>query len=159
VLHFGYNDHTYEGEIDFQEYIKESAAMPSEPYQQNQPYPPPTYPPVNQPTYYPPAGLPPQGYYNPQLAPMPVSTSGWAIASLICSIVGIPLLGVIFGFIALNEISNSAGRIAGEGMAKAGIIIGFVVMALGIVLLIIWVIVIGGLILTTPTNSSFLAVY
>jgi Domain of unknown function (DUF4190) len=141
--------------------------MPSEPYQQNQPYPPPTYPPVNQPTYYPPAGpqppysaMPqPQGYYNPQLAPMPVSTSGWAIASLICSIVGVPLLGVIFGFIALNEISNSAGRIAGEGMAKAGIIIGFVVMALGIVFLIIWVIVIGGLILTTPTNSSFLALY
>ena len=141
--------------------------MPSEPYQQNQPYPPPMYPPVNQPTYYPPAGPlppysavpPPPGYYNPQLAPMPASTSGWAIASLICSIVGVPLLGVIFGFIALNEISNSAGRIVGEGMAKAGIIIGFVVMALGIVLLIIWVIVIGGLILTNPGNSTFLRLY
>src|SRR5215469_16326025 len=141
--------------------------MPSEPYQPNQPYPPSTYPPANQPTYYPPAGpFPPYsgapqapGYYNPGLAPMPVSTSGWAIASLICSIVGVPLLGVIFGFIALNEISNSAGRIAGEGMAKAGIIIGFVFMALGILLVIIWIIVIGGLILTTPSNSSFLALY
>jgi type III secretory pathway component EscU len=86
---------------------------------------------------------------------MPVSTSGWAIASLICSLVGVPILGVIFGFIALNEIRNSAGRIAGEGMAKAGIIIGFIVMALGIVLAIVWIVVIGGLILTTPTNTSF----
>ena len=137
--------------------------MPSEPYQQNQPYPPPTYPPASQPLYYPPPGPPvpyaagpqPQGYYNPQLAPMPVSTSGWAIASLICSLVGVPILGVIFGFIALNEIRNSAGRIAGEGMAKAGIIIGFIVMALGIVLAIVWIVVIGGLILTTPTNTSF----
>jgi hypothetical protein len=138
--------------------------MPSEPYQ---PYPPPTYPPANQPTYYPPAGQPPPysgapqppGYYNPGLAPMPVSTSGWAIASLICSLVGVPLLGVIFGFIALNEISNSAGRIAGEGMAKAGIIIGFVFMALGIVLIIIWIIVIGGLILTNPGTTTFLGLH
>jgi len=90
---------------------------------------------------------------------MPVSTSGWAIASLICSIVGVPLLGVIFGFIALNEISNSAGRIAGEGMAKAGIIIGFVFMALGILLVIIWIIVIGGLILNSPGNITYLGLY
>lgn len=141
--------------------------MPSEPYQPNQPYPPPTYPPANQPTYYPPAGPPPPysgapespGYYNPGLAPMPVSTSGWAIASLICSIVGVPLLGVIFGFIALNEISNSAGRLAGEGMAKAGIIVGFVVMALGIVFVIVLLFVLFGVILATPGHISFLGLY
>jgi hypothetical protein len=90
---------------------------------------------------------------------MPVPTSGWAIASFICSILGASLLGVIFGFIALNEISNSAGRIAGEGFAKAGIIIGFVFMALGIVAIIIWIIVFAGVILTYPGNITFLGMH
>jgi hypothetical protein len=141
--------------------VIEEPFMSQEPYQQNPPYPPP-YPSTSQVPYYPPpsyAQAPPPMYYNPELAPMPVSTSGWAIASLICSLVGIPLLGVIFGFIALGEIKNSFGRIGGEGMAKAGIIIGFVVMALTVLIAVVWVLFILGVILSSPSTnpSSFVA--
>jgi len=141
--------------------------MPYEPYPSNQPYPPsypPAYVPPSQPPYPPPGSPPyspmaqPPVYYNPQMAPMPVSTSGWAIASLICSLVGVQLLGIIFGFIALNEIKNSAGRIEGEGLAKAGIIIGFVFIGLGLLIVIVWFVVVGGLLLTAPSTApnSFL---
>ncbi len=136
--------------------------MQYEPYQQNQPVPPPYPPPPapgGQPPYYP--TYPPPGYsqvpqppvyYNPDLAPMPVSTSGWAIASLICSIVGFPLFGVIFGFVALGEIKNSSGRIGGEGLAKAGIIVGFILLALTIVIAV--VIVLGIILSAASSNSS-----
>jgi hypothetical protein len=59
-----------------------------------------------------------------------------AVASLILGIVGWPFCGVgsvlavIFGFIAQGQIRESQGRQAGGGMAKAGIILGFVGMAL-----------------------------
>jgi hypothetical protein len=86
--------------------------------------------------YAPPA----YGYgYNPYGYP---STNGMAIASLILSAVGWivcigPILGVIFGFIALSQIRQSQGRQAGSGLAKAGIIVGFAVIALFIVLVIV----------------------
>jgi hypothetical protein len=56
-------------------------------------------------------------------------TSGLAIASLVCSLAGlllIPLvLGIVFGFVARSQIKNSNGTQGGEGLALAGIIIGF----------------------------------
>jgi NO-binding membrane sensor protein with MHYT domain len=59
---------------------------------------------------------------------------GFAIASFVCSIVGfiVPLLsilGIIFGFIALDEIKDCT-RGSGRGMAKAGVIIGFSIVGL-----------------------------
>lgn len=114
-------------------------------------YPPPPagYPPS---AYPPPGGYPPSAYpppppvYAPAAAPgygytgavgnMPpgmiatAGTSGWATASLICSLVGLcigfsAILGVIFGHIALNEINKSNNMIQGRGMALAGLIIGY----------------------------------
>lgn len=63
-----------------------------------------------------------------------------AIASLVLSIVGIccgvgSIIGIILGFVALNQIKTSGQQ--GAGLAKAGIIIGFITLALGI----IWVII------------------
>jgi hypothetical protein len=57
-------------------------------------------------------------------------TNGLAIAALVCGIAGflffIPaVLGVIFGFVSRAQIKNSGGRQKGEGMAIAGIIVGF----------------------------------
>src|SRR5690348_13717221 len=61
---------------------------------------------------------PPYGYYSPPA----VQTSGWAIASLVCGIVGIAtlnfipgLLGAIFGHVALREIKSSNGWRDGRG--------------------------------------------
>jgi len=60
-----------------------------------------------------------------------------AIASLVLSIAGLlcgftPILGVIFGFVARRQIRNSGGIQTGDGLAIAGIIIGFILLALAI---------------------------
>jgi hypothetical protein len=66
-----------------------------------------------------------------------------AIASLCCSIAGIILIGVpaiigvIFGFVARSQINNSRGTQKGLGLAIAGIIVGFVVVAIYIVGIIV----------------------
>ncbi len=57
----------------------------------------------------------------------PASTSGMAIASLVCSLLPFfcitPLLALIFGIIALVQISGSQGRLKGTGMAVTGLIL------------------------------------
>jgi hypothetical protein len=64
-----------------------------------------------------------------------------AIASLVSSLVGLlcfgigPLLGLVFGFIALNQIKQSGQ--SGRGMAIAGIVISGAIIAMFIVFLII----------------------
>jgi len=82
---------------------------------------PPGPPPGHQP--YPPPGYNPYGQYGQPPAPYPTkpSTNGFAIASLILGILGIFLLSVIFGIIALNQ--TKGGRQGGRGMAIAGLII------------------------------------
>jgi uncharacterized RDD family membrane protein YckC len=77
--------------------------------------------------------VPQHGQWNqPPLVPR---TNGLAIASLVCSLVGIlfiglpGILGVIFGFIARAQNRRSAGARTGSGMALAGIIVGFAVVA------------------------------
>lgn len=59
-------------------------------------------------------------------------TPGKAIASLILSIVGLVLcpyvfsvLALVFGYMARGEIKRSGGGLQGEGLALAGIIIGW----------------------------------
>ncbi len=81
----------------------------------------------------------PYGYYTPAYG-QPVSapqTSGFAIASLICSIASwflVPfiggVLGVIFGHIARREIRRSQGWKSGNGLALSGLIIGYIHLAL-----------------------------
>ncbi len=95
------------------------AAQPS-PYPAAQPY-----------TYPMPPGFPVQSPQN----------NGLAIASLVCSIAGIIpflfglpcVLGIIFGFVARGRIRRSNGTLGGDGMALAGIIVGFCLIGLFIV--------------------------
>jgi len=62
----------------------------------------------------------------------PPQTSGAAIASLVLGCVGLMTFGltaipaVICGHIALSRIGKSAGRLAGSGMAIAGLVTGYV---------------------------------
>lgn len=80
------------------------------------------------------SGLPsnglPQGEL-PQQWPQPQTTSGLAIASLVCSLLCIPIniAGIICGHLALSEIKKSAGRIGGRGLAIAGLIVGYIQIA------------------------------
>ena len=112
---------------------------------QNVPQYPPSYPPPP-PSYAPPPppyqqyAPPPQGY-GYMAPPMPPATSGWAIASLICAIIGASILAIIFGYIGRNEIKNSGGRITGDGLALAGLIIGWIEVALGVLFLAFFVII------------------
>ena len=95
-------------------------------------YPPPVapYPPVAQgyPGIPPMPGMMPMGY-----APVP-KTNGLAIASLVCSLLGLAtcaatsILGVIFGHLAKSQIKQSGEE--GEGMALAGMIVGYIGLAI-----------------------------
>ena len=69
----------------------------------------------------------------------PPKTNGLAIASLICSCAGlffVPAIpGIVLGFVARSQIKRSNGAQRGDGLAIAGIIVGFgwlVLLALGI---------------------------
>jgi hypothetical protein len=85
---------------------------------------------------YPPPQYPPQ-YPQQQYPPPAPSTSGAAIVSLIASISAFfifPILGSIVGIIAgnsaKNDIRNRPYQVTGEGLAQAGIIIGWIGLGL-----------------------------
>ena len=72
--------------------------------------------------------------------------SGMAIASLVASILGVTIMptvgsivGLILGYLARNQIRDSGGTIGGEGLAKAGIIIGWVGIGLAVIYICIFV--------------------
>ena len=76
-------------------------------------------------------------YAPPPAAP---ENSDMAIASLIASILGLTLfpaigsiIGLILGYMARNQIRDSGGTIGGEGLAKAGIIIGWIGVGLTLI--------------------------
>jgi hypothetical protein len=90
---------------------------------------------------YPPTGTP----YGSTEVP---KNNGLAIAAMVCSfffwIYGLgAILGIVFGFIARSQIRRSNGTQRGEGMALAGIIIGFAGIVIGVVLIIIIVAVVN----------------
>lgn len=66
---------------------------------------------------------------------MSPGTNSLAIASLVLSILGVccgvgSIVGIVLGFVARNQIRTSGQ--SGDGMALAGIIIGFVTLVLSI---------------------------
>ncbi len=72
----------------------------------------------------------PAGYPGSGIAP---PTSGLAIASLVCGILGLTtcllvpgIPAVICGHMALSQIDKSPAPVAGRGMALAGLITGYV---------------------------------
>lgn len=73
-------------------------------------------------------------------SPGPVETSVKAILSLVCGLLFfIPFLfiaAIVLGHLALSEIRKSAGRLKGEGIAIAGLVLGYIEIA-GIPLLLI----------------------
>lgn len=58
------------------------------------------------------------------LNPFNPATSGFAIVSLILSLLGFSILGVIFGHVAKSEIRKTGKQ--GRGMATAGLVIGYI---------------------------------
>lgn len=71
----------------------------------------------------------------PPAAATPPKTSGLAIASLILGFLGIAcgvtaIVGLILGIVALVQISKSQGRLTGNGLAIAGVIVSAVFLLL-----------------------------
>lgn len=93
-----------------------------------------------------PVGIPANSPYLPPGAAggiVPVQTCGLAIASLVLGIVGmlcglLPGIGaIICGHIALKQIADPANRLAGRGMAIAGLVLGYI----SLVVLVFWVLI------------------
>lgn len=84
---------------------------------------------------FPPHGYVPHASYG---GPRVRQNNGLAIASLVCSCAGFVLLvpavlGIIFGFVARSQIGRSGGTQGGDGLALAGIIVGFGWIALFVI--------------------------
>jgi hypothetical protein len=96
---------------------------------------------------YPPAAAPGAGAYPaaPYSAPAGQRINGFAIASLILGIVWLywigSILALIFGYIAKVQIKRSAGGQGGGGLATAGIILGWIGIA--VLLLIVLLVAIS----------------
>jgi hypothetical protein len=82
--------------------------------------------------------IPPPSQFPP---PMYVTQSSTlAIVSLITGILGWigfigigPIIAIITGHMARNEINKSGGRITGSGMATAGLVLGYINLGLSII--------------------------
>lgn len=111
------------------------------------------YPPEQQPGYATPSYGMPTGYGYGYGVQASAATNGWAIASLVVSLIscGIgSLLGVIFGHVAMNQIKRTGG--GGRGLAIAGLVIGYLGLAL-LIVAIIAVIAVGES--TNDFNNDF----
>ncbi|MCV7192114.1 DUF4190 domain-containing protein [Mycolicibacterium brumae] len=125
-----YNPSSYPQQAPF-------AAPPSHPQGQVGPSYPPGYAPPPMPSPY-------YGGYDPYGAPgVPMGTNGKAIASLVCSLLGLfcgitSIVGIILGFLGMNETKRTGQD--GYGLALAGTIIGFLWIGVW-VLYVLWAIV------------------
>jgi Domain of unknown function (DUF4190) len=100
----------------------------------------PPYPSTGQPyeqQYAPtPYGQPQYAAYGPQ-----ARTNGLAIASLVCSLAGLVTcisapVGIVLGHVAKRQIRQTGEQ--GEGLANAGLWVGYILTVLGVLLLIGW---------------------
>ncbi len=62
---------------------------------------------------------------------------GLAIASLVCAIIGgyistISIVAIVFGHVALNKIKKDPSVYNGRGLAIAGLILGYLGLAIGL---------------------------
>jgi hypothetical protein len=94
----------------------------------------PQYPPAGQ--QYSPYGQPQYAAYGPQ-----TRTNGLAIASLVCSLAGLATcisapVGIVLGHIAKRQIRETGEQ--GEGLATAGLWVGYILTVLGALLFIGW---------------------
>lgn len=109
---------------------------------------------------YPP---PPPGAYQ---VPAPSQqTHTLAIVSLIFGILGLvnvcpglgPIIAIVTGNMAKGEIQRNPGLYAGDGLAKGGIILGWIgvaFMVCGLVAFVVWLLFFGGMMILGLTNQS-----
>lgn len=97
-----------------------------------------------------PAGPSDAGPWSPDLAggyqhgpyaygavPPKQGTNGMAIASLVCSLLGLCcwvtcIAGIVLGHLALRDLNRPDNHETGRGMAIAGLVVGYVLVAIGV---------------------------
>jgi hypothetical protein len=75
-----------------------------------------------------PRGAQPQGYLSPPAYPAypypypppPTKTNWWAVTSFVLGLIGVVVLSVVFGLVALSQAKRGAG---GRGLAIAGLVL------------------------------------
>jgi len=79
-------------------------------------------------------------------------SSTLAVVSMVFGVLGwtlLPLLGsivaIVTGHLARSEIRREPERLQGDGMAVAGLILGYAAIAIGIFAMIVFVLFFGGL--------------
>lgn len=109
-----------------EEVLEEPISEPAPLLEEGFPVPPPPPPPATPPPTYAPA----------------VQTSGMAIASLVMGIVGwtvLPLIGsilaIVFGYAARREIRQRPDELGGEGLALAGLVLGWLMVGISVLVL------------------------
>jgi hypothetical protein len=107
-------------------------------------------PPVPQPNPYSTPAAPPP--YSSSSYPTAPRTNVLAIISLIAAFV-FPLAGVITGHIALSQIRTTGEQ--GHGLAKAGLILSYVFVAIGFLIVIGYIVSIVLLFSTGGPNPYF----
>ena len=100
----------------------------------------------------PPPPPPGGGYGAPGGYGQPQSTSPLAIISLVTGIIGIlccnyfvlSIAAIVTGYIGRKQIRESGGAQKGDGLAKAGFILGIVGVVLGIIIWILYAVGVSG---------------
>ncbi len=89
------------------------------------------------------------------VAALVLGICGFLVCPLICSIAAI-----VTGTMAKNEIDRSGGRLTGRDMAKAGLILGWIGVALCVlaVLLIVALVVFGSMAVESYDSGTFYTV-
>ena len=97
---------------------------------------------------------PPGGGWGPP----PPQTNGKATAALVLGICGLvvcpfvcSVLALVFGYQARNEIDAYGGRQGGRGSAVAGIVLGWVGIAITAIVFLVWMLLLAG----SSTSDSF----
>jgi hypothetical protein len=78
-------------------------------------------------------------------------TNGLAIASLVCGILGISVVALALGYVGRSQIRRSRPRQRGNGMALAGIVLGWIGFAGALAILAVFVIAASN---STSTNTA-----
>lgn len=93
------------------------------------------------------------------LPPAPPRTSTLAVVSLVCGLLGwslLPLVGsiaaVVTGHMARAEIRRTPG-LDGDGLAVAGLVLGYLAVALAVLAALFFVLVFAGLIALTAVAA------
>lgn len=96
----------------------------------------------------------------PELKPVAKRDSGLAIASLVCGIVAwtiFPFISaiaaVVTGHLAKKEIRQSNNSLSGDGMALAGLLMGYIQLGLILLMAIVFVLVIA--LVASPSSQLF----